>query len=342
MIISFHGTEVAGCSLETHGDRDVIVYQGARPTGQDVATEGLWRELGRPDLGNGKPLQEEILSLATRLGPLFGAGGGQAEPEPLLRWKQELYKLAMARRVHDLIAEEREARREHSEGLSDDRAPEDKLATFFQWVQPFRNTPPAPRLVGVNTIGEDAHWLLKYRPAPPGLSWLVGPIQEHQVPPGTEPPDILPLADGWLLSLINRQLVHLECRTKLLYRSWESQSYEMSWVPPTLIGAIWCQLALDVHERRRWRDCEACERPFEILGTNEARSNKRVCSNKRCQKKLETERKRRARRLHRDGLNAEAIARYTPCKLTTARRWKKEFSSKKRRGRPRKEAASGT
>jgi hypothetical protein len=88
---------------------------------------------------------------------------------------------------------------------------------------------------------------------------------------------------------------------------------------PTLLSAVWVQLADAISNDRTFGRCEGCGRWFEI-GLDAARRHRRTCSNG-CRSRKARERQARARQLHAAGESFEQIAEAVGSTATTVRKW---------------------
>jgi hypothetical protein len=88
---------------------------------------------------------------------------------------------------------------------------------------------------------------------------------------------------------------------------------------PTLLAAVWLQLADAVTNDRTYGGCRECGRWFEVA-PDAARSHRRFCSNA-CRSKAYRERQDRARRLHAARKTFEEIAEELDSDVAAVRRW---------------------
>jgi hypothetical protein len=88
---------------------------------------------------------------------------------------------------------------------------------------------------------------------------------------------------------------------------------------PTLLSAVWFQLADAVSNDRTFTRCRECGRWFEVA-PDAARTHRRFCSNS-CRSKAYRERQDRARQLHVAGKTFAEIAQELDSDVTTVRRW---------------------
>ena len=88
---------------------------------------------------------------------------------------------------------------------------------------------------------------------------------------------------------------------------------------PSLLGAVWFQLADAVTHDRVFSSCRECQKWFAV-GPEVARSNRRFCSNA-CRSKAYRERQDRARRMCTAGKTFEEIAEALDSDVPTVRRW---------------------
>ena len=94
-------------------------------------------------------------------------------------------------------------------------------------------------------------------------------------------------------------------------------------VPKNLLGALWTQAALAVHEGTEFRTCLRCQEPYALSRfspkTN-AVTEARFCST-RCRVSSYRERVARARQMHLRGLTSAQIGRELKTDPETVRRW---------------------
>jgi hypothetical protein len=88
---------------------------------------------------------------------------------------------------------------------------------------------------------------------------------------------------------------------------------------PTLLAAIWVQLADAIGNDRTFGRCQGCGRWFEV-GFDAARTHRRTCSNA-CRSRSHRERQERARRLHAAKKTFAEIAAELGSNLATIKKW---------------------
>jgi hypothetical protein len=88
---------------------------------------------------------------------------------------------------------------------------------------------------------------------------------------------------------------------------------------PTLLSAVWLQLADAVSNDRAFNRCRECGRWFEV-GADVTRSDRRFCSDG-CRSKAYRQRQDRARQLSTSGKSFEQIAAELDSDVETVRRW---------------------
>jgi hypothetical protein len=88
---------------------------------------------------------------------------------------------------------------------------------------------------------------------------------------------------------------------------------------PTLLMAVWFQLADAVSNDRAFSRCRECGKWFEVA-PDAARTHRRFCSSS-CRSKSYRQRQDRARRLHAAGTSFEEIARELDSDVPTVRKW---------------------
>jgi hypothetical protein len=89
--------------------------------------------------------------------------------------------------------------------------------------------------------------------------------------------------------------------------------------PETLRDALWLQFALAVLERKSFRACEVCGKPFEI-SPQVARTNRLLCS-AACKARAHRQRRELALKLAGDGLSVEQIAERVGSQPATVAGW---------------------
>lgn len=89
--------------------------------------------------------------------------------------------------------------------------------------------------------------------------------------------------------------------------------------PDSLLGALWLQLAQAIDGNARYRSCRVCSAWFE-LHPDRARTDRAYCSDA-CRFKAYRGRQARAKQLHSEGHDVEAIARELGSDTVTIRKW---------------------
>jgi hypothetical protein len=98
--------------------------------------------------------------------------------------------------------------------------------------------------------------------------------------------------------------------------------------PLNLLGAMWCQLAETVAQRKSFKICAQCGKPFEIsrdpkTGKRpEARFDKDSCRVNYYRARVE-----QARRLHEEGTNLKETARQLNTNSAQVRKWIREYAA---------------
>jgi hypothetical protein len=88
---------------------------------------------------------------------------------------------------------------------------------------------------------------------------------------------------------------------------------------PTLLAAVWLQLADAVSNDRTFGRCRECGKLFEVA-PDAARTHRRFCSNG-CRSRSYRERQERARQLHAAKKSFEEIAEELGSDVATVRKW---------------------
>lgn len=135
---------------------------------------------------------------------------------------------------------------------------------------------------------------------------------------------------SYVQEIVNK---HLEERVspRLL---WEQDRSRLGlyFVPGSLIGALWLQLAQAINGNKKYARCQECGTPFEV-SPETARTSKLFCSNA-CRSKAYRERIAEAQRLHAEGRGVEEIADILGSDVKTVEGWlAKEEPNKGRKER---------
>jgi hypothetical protein len=93
----------------------------------------------------------------------------------------------------------------------------------------------------------------------------------------------------------------------------------LRFVAPTLLVAIWVQLADAVSNDRTFGRCRECGKWFAVA-PGAARTHRRTCSNA-CRSRSFRERQERARQLHAAEKSFEEIAKELDSDVATVRKW---------------------
>jgi hypothetical protein len=103
-------------------------------------------------------------------------------------------------------------------------------------------------------------------------------------------------------------------------------------VPQSLIGLMWLQLAQAVNGNKQYRQCLACK-TWMLISRETAgkRSSRSTCSNA-CRMKVYDSRKIQARNLRRQGLSVRQIAGRLKADEQAVRRWIKKSAQTRRAG----------
>ena len=91
-------------------------------------------------------------------------------------------------------------------------------------------------------------------------------------------------------------------------------------VPTSLVAALWLQFAKAIEGDKEYRQCEQCNRWFEVAA--EKREDAKFCQNA-CRSKAYRERQKTARKLRNEGVPVREIARRLDSDTKTVTRWTK-------------------
>ena len=89
-------------------------------------------------------------------------------------------------------------------------------------------------------------------------------------------------------------------------------------VPESLVAALWLQFAKAIEGDKKYRQCEQCNRWFEVAA--EKREDAKFCQNA-CRSKAYRERQKTARKLRSEGVPVREIARRLESDTKTITRW---------------------
>jgi len=89
-------------------------------------------------------------------------------------------------------------------------------------------------------------------------------------------------------------------------------------VPESLVAALWLQFAKAIEGDKEYRQCEQCNRWFEVAA--EKREDAKFCQNA-CRSKAYRERQKTARKLRSEGVPVREIARRLESDTKTITRW---------------------
>ena len=92
-------------------------------------------------------------------------------------------------------------------------------------------------------------------------------------------------------------------------------------VPTSLVAALWLQFAKAIEGDKEYRQCEQCDRWFEVAA--EKREDAKFCQNA-CRSKAYRERQKTARKLRGEGVAVREIARRLDSDTKTITRWTKK------------------
>jgi hypothetical protein len=144
-----------------------------------------------------------------------------------------------------------------------------------------------------------------------------------------KPGDALGPAQHYLQSLINKALEGL-VSPKLLWNSSRrggavtdgaGRTLDLFFVPRSLLGYLWLQLAEAVAEQKTFRRCKVCSTWILIAARAEgSRTNRLTCSNT-CRMRLYQERMREAARLFAKGRTVAEVARRLGADSSRVRKW---------------------
>jgi hypothetical protein len=174
---------------------------------------------------------------------------------------------------------------------------------------------------GSEAVGYDSHPdLPRDQPPPAGEIHVRAGIATQHEPDllaRFRPGDLVQPALHYIQSVVNR---HLQGRVspRLLWKR-ESTWPVLSFVPGSLIGALWLQFAQTINGKTDHRECAQCRRWFEVSPTV-ARKSRLFCSNA-CRSRAYRHRQEEARRLHTCGLSLKEIARQLGTNTATAKGW---------------------
>ena len=132
--------------------------------------------------------------------------------------------------------------------------------------------------------------------------------------------DVLKPARFHLQQVVNQSLKDLVA-PRLLWTAPDSNKMGFFIVPDTLIGCLWLQLAGAIADLRKFRLCEACNKPMLVAPEGSGyRTNRKTCSNA-CRIKLYERRKEEARRLRSEKVPVREIAKRLNTGVHEIQRW---------------------
>jgi len=255
------------------------------------------------------PTREGILAFANRYGNLGAeielhlascdpdAGPGPARGTFLIVWQNQIADVQRLLAVWDLL---QAGDREH-------------LAQHIEWTK----GGPEGVAVHFNSHGngrgpslgsERVRELIASRKKSPEL------LEQWDVDDPVRP------AWAYLQREINEHLYYTAAEISS-YMAWDAKKNRpvLRLIAPSLLGAVWFQLADAVTYDRVFSSCRECQKWFAV-GPEVARSNRRFCSNA-CRSKAYRERQDRARQLHAAGKTFEEVAEALDSDVATVRRW---------------------
>ncbi len=127
---------------------------------------------------------------------------------------------------------------------------------------------------------------------------------------------------AWLAYLLNERLGR-HAAPEFLYRLQPQPTTHIWLGPKNLLGALWIQAAVAVHERQEFRTCARCGDPYALPRTapkGGGRTEAKFCS-ARCRVAAYRERKDKARKLRKKGTPHAAIAKQLGTDTKTVRGW---------------------
>jgi hypothetical protein len=116
--------------------------------------------------------------------------------------------------------------------------------------------------------------------------------------------------------LVNRKLRQHGTMPRLVWHKTKGQTFQM--VPKSLIAALWIQTAKAIEGNRKYRQCDECQKWFEVAG--DRRADARFCSDA-CRFKSYRKRREEAGRLSKEGLAVKEIAKRLGSDVKTVRGW---------------------
>lgn len=236
------------------------------------------------------PEPEKILAFANKYGllgfemenPVSGTMSLTSPAEFISMWKEEITTMQRALDLWRLVEKQ------------DIPALTESLAPYMRWIEAdteFRSG---------NSTGAhddlprdlDPKWLRYFRMNPHCLDWF-------------RTGNVLLPARCRVQAVVNEQLTG-RTSPRVLWDDAERSRWGLYFVPNSLAGALWLQMAQAITLKRDYRRCRQCNTWFEIDHYT-ARTNRYFCSNA-CRSKAYRDRQIEARRLFDQGMEAEEIA----------------------------------
>jgi putative ATPase subunit gpP of terminase len=150
---------------------------------------------------------------------------------------------------------------------------------------------------------------------------LAGPTFTSHWTPG----DLVKPAQLYLQRVVTRHLAE-RVSTSLAFSS-NHRHQRLVYGPTSLLGALWLQVALAIASDATMGSCKECGRPFEISRSPMGlRVDAEFCTNA-CKSRQYRKRKRRAKRLFREGYGIVEIASLIDTSPATVRRWVEKHPS---------------
>lgn len=132
--------------------------------------------------------------------------------------------------------------------------------------------------------------------------------------------DVLKPARFYLQEVVNQSLTDLVA-PRLLWTAPDSNKMGFFIVPDTLIGCLWLQLGSAIADLRKFRLCEACNKPMLVAPEGSGyRTNRKTCSNA-CRIRVYERRKQEARRLRSEKVSLRDIAKRLNTGVSEVQRW---------------------
>lgn len=132
--------------------------------------------------------------------------------------------------------------------------------------------------------------------------------------------DVVMPARMYLQKIVNEHLQQTVA-PRLLWTPPDRQKMGLFFVPESLIGCLWYQLAGAIADFHKFRTCDVCQKPMLVAPEGSGyRTNRKTCSNA-CRIRLYAGRKAEARRLRSEKHSVREIAKQLDTDVEQIKKW---------------------